>query len=111
MTTAPSRQYLFVDQSANATSDPVQLTYPNGKALVTAWSPSNSWASATVQLFYLAPDGTEVPVSLAGTVVSYTANQGLEISGFPYGEQLVAVLSNAGGGTDVTVMVEGVAGS
>lgn len=104
-------QYLFTDQVSNATSTAVNLNYPNGRALVTAWSPTATWDSAQIQLFYLMRDGTQVPVSQDGTIIVYTGNQGLLIEGFPYGEQLVAVMTNSNGGSDVTVIVEPVAGS
>ncbi len=105
------RQYLFTDQATNATSPAVQLTYPNGKCLVSAWSPSDTWDGATITLYYLAADGTQIPISLAGNIITYTANQGLEVTGFPYGEQMVAVMTNSGGSADVTVTVDIVAGT
>lgn len=97
------REWLFTAQTTNATSPSVLLNYPTGHGIVTAWG---TWDGASINLYTVLADTTQIPVTdPSGDTITFTANSQYPISYFVVGEQLIGILSNAGGSTSINLTV------
>lgn len=97
--------FVFNSQTVNATSPTIILNYPDQKMVVKAFG---TWNGASIILQTLAPDqSTWIVINdLTGSPITFTINTQINIEGFIQGEQFRAILSSAGGSTNLSLTLQ-----
>jgi len=99
--------FLLTNQTTDVNGDAVQVNYPNKKAIVKA---TGTFDGATIKFQSLAPQRPsatwiDIPDQNGAVVTLSTAGQ-RPLEYFVQNEQMRAVLTSAGGSTDITVTLE-----
>lgn len=101
-------QYLFTNQTTSANGTPFSIDWGNKLGVVKAWG---TWNGANVTFQTLAPGTSGSPVwinvpDFSGNIITFSTNSQRSLIDLIQGEQLRAVLGNAGGSTSITVSIE-----
>ncbi len=101
-------QYLFQNETSDKNSQVVQLTYPNGKALLVL---DGTLGGATVSMFIVYYLGNFVPINYQGAPLVITQPLTYGLGYFANGEEIIATLIGSTDSTNINLYVTFVSGS